>query len=119
MSHCSCDALNQVIKAEGRKEFLSTLEPIEVGNWAQLCKCKYCDQLWAVDEWEKYSVQLAIKISERTTWSEASEIQRKQFLYDARGGTEPIKCLRAGCEQNRLKGVMFCVEHFYELGNRE
>jgi hypothetical protein len=85
-------------------------------------ECRACDQLWAVAEWDKYQTQLATKITraKRHSWQEFNMASEKAFLLKSRGGGRTSEtCAWTHCDNPRVVGVAFCVDHLYETGTRE
>ncbi len=117
---CSCSKLPALVKMEANRELLIQLDELSTGNWDYLCRCRKCGQLWRIDECDKYQVQFAVKITDLSRWQEFdSEPLRKQYLIEARGRLAEEPCNWAGCDQQRVKGVAYCVDHLYATGARE
>ncbi len=120
MEHfCLCAQLNDVEKTEKHQIFFGGLTQIEMGEWQKLVKCSVCSQLWAIDESDGRNTIFASKVFDQEIWQTANVEGQKQYLLRSRGGTSQEPCIKQGCCNNRLKGVMFCVHHFFELGWRE
>ena len=100
--------------------FNRNLEKIETGNWLELHKCKRCNQLWSVDAWDKYQIQIVTRIHNKENWeTHDSTNGRKALLLESRGGNTDEKCIHANCSNQRIKGVVHCVDHLYEMGHRK
>lgn len=121
MVRCPCADLESVVKVEDHAAFFIDLHPLDVGHWVRLMACGRCGQLWAVDEPDKYLLQLATKIpvAGRTIWQERHVASEKDFLCRSRGGLTSEPCAWARCGKPCVKGVAFCVDHLYESGARE
>jgi hypothetical protein len=117
---CSCSKLSPLIKVDAHPEFIGHLEKLETGNWVRLCRCRECGQHWRVNEWDKYQVQFAVKITDVPQWKEFDSTPlQKRYLLEKRGGVTDEIYNWAGCGQHRVKGVAYCVDHLYETGARE
>jgi hypothetical protein len=105
---------------DAHPELMGHLEKLETGNWIHLYRCRECGQNWRVNERDKYQVQFAVKIADVTRWKEFDSTSlQKQYLLETHGGLTEEVCIWAGCGQNRLKGVVYCVDHLYATGARE
>lgn len=99
--------------------FKRPLEKLEVGNWVLLMKCLDCNQLWKIDEWDKYQVSYAVKIPSKENWEGFdSEVLIKQAMIENRGGLTYQRCMQSGCNINQVKGSAYCVNHLYVGGTR-
>jgi hypothetical protein len=117
---CHCSKLADIIRVDDHALFVRRLRKLETGNWVRLCQCRSCQQLWSVDEWEKYQRQFAIKIPVRDGWREFDTTPfRKRFLLQSRGGTTDQECIWVGCQGRRVLGTVYCVDHLYAAGARE
>jgi hypothetical protein len=63
---------------------------MDTANWKALLRCQHCAQLWAVDEWDKYQIQLAVKITDKVDWQTSDEAYRKAHLTQSRGVPEML-----------------------------
>ena len=116
---CLCSQLEALIKVESQPDFFDALTTIEHGNWVKLCQCQICGQLWSVDEWDKGNIAFAKKLSTSINWQAQDVEAQKAFLLKACGGTDNKVCAQSGCQQLCLKGVAFCVDHYFAMGWRE
>jgi len=116
---CLCSQLEALIKVESQPNFFDALTTIEHGNWVRLCQCQICGQLWSVDEWDKGNIAFAKKLSSSINWQAQDVEAQKAFLLKARGGTDNKVCAQSGCQQLCLKGVAFCIDHYFAMGWRE
>lgn len=116
---CLCAQLETITKVELQPEFFGSLEALEYGNWVKLCRCKTCSQFWSVDEWDKGNIAFAKKLSSNINWQAQNTEEQKTYLLKARGGTENKVCAQSGCQKLCLKGVAFCVDHYFAMGWRE
>ncbi len=116
---CKCSQLPDIVKLDNHPE-IGRFELLETGNWVRLFRCPCCDQLWSVDEFDKLQTQFAVKIPERDGWREFdTTLLRRDYLIRSRGGLTDEKCIRQGCDQPRVRGVVYCAEHLYQTGARE
>jgi len=82
--------------------------------------CSRCQQLWSVDEWDKYQTQFAVRIPQREGWREFDTTPfRQQYLVQSHGGLTDEKCIWQSCKQRRVRGVVYCADHLYQTGARE
>lgn len=116
---CLCTTLGEIEKTESQAAFFKSLHVLEVGNWVRLCQCKICSQLWSVDEWDKYNISFARKKSSKSNWEESDVEAQKRYLLKSRGIQDGVTCIQSGCEKSALQGVVYCVDHFYNMGWRE
>jgi hypothetical protein len=107
-----CNCLEQpdlVDISNNHSEFKSKLSKLEVGKWVLLMSCPDCEQLWKVDEWDKYQNCFAFKIHSREDWEAFdSEALVKELMVKKRGGLTDSECLSSGCSLNQVKGSLLC-----------
>ena len=117
---CKCQSLDDVFYIDqAPRGFEKKLRKIDTGDWMQLCECPVCGQLWAVDEWDKYSWQVVSRVSDRNAWNDSKRIEeRKALLLRERGGTTDDECMWADCHEKQVKGVAYCLEHLWNTGAR-
>ena len=117
---CSCARFEEAFYLDDApKGFQKKLVELEAGNWMRLYQCPACDALWAIDEWDKYMVQVVTRVGEREGWdSDPAEDKRKELLRRSRGGEEEEECIWAGCKKQRIRGVTCCIDHLYATGAR-
>jgi hypothetical protein len=116
---CECSQLPNILKVDGHPA-IGRFEELDTGNWVRLVRCPACGQLWSVDEWDKFQTQFAIKVPQREGWREFDTMPlRRHYVIEARGGTTDEKCIWSGCEQRRVRGVVYCGDHLYRIGVRE
>ena len=117
---CVCSTLSEAIRVRDYQPFITSWLQLEAAPWLRLMQCPSCGQLWRVDEWDKYQLQGATKLARREGWKTFDDTSaRKQLLLSMRGGTTPEPCVWAACEQPRVKGVVYCLDHLYATGARE
>ena len=119
---CVCSKLPDFFfLEEGPKGFESSLEQKDtsVPNWKNLCRCRSCGALWAIDEWDKYHDQVASRVRDVSHWDEDSEEERKKLLLKSRGGLSDEPCAWLGCEKRSVRGVAYCLNHLYATGARK
>jgi hypothetical protein len=117
---CLCSECPKAIYLDDQPStFLSTMTQLAVGNWVKLCRCSNCGQLWRIDEWDKYQVQVAIKVSEIDGWDSFDfKPLQLELLVNARGGLSKEPCAWANCSHTAVNGVAYCAEHLYNTGAR-
>jgi len=116
---CECSQLSDIVKLDDQST-IGGFEELEMGDWVRLVRCPRCGQLWSVDEWDKYQTRFAVRILQREGWREFDAMpSRRQYLIQSRGGLTDEKCIRLGCEQRRVRGVVYCADHLYQTGARE
>lgn len=115
---CKCQKLADLFYIDqGPRGFEKKLKEVDAKNWMRLCECPSCGQLWAIDEWDKYSWQVVSRVSDQTNWADSERVnERKELLLKERGGTTDDECQWAGCEGKRVKGVAYCLEHLWNTG---
>jgi hypothetical protein len=117
--HCDCGNQPSVRQVNGP---IAMLFPgcvqVDAHGWKALLKCRSCGQLWTVDEWDKYQLQLVVKIAHAADWKTSDEAQRKAHLASSRGGTSESNCMWNDCGRKQLKGSAFCVDHLFATGAR-
>jgi hypothetical protein len=115
---CNCNEQATLIDiSNNHAEFKSKLNQLEVGNWVLLMQCPDCNQLYKVDEWDKYQRCYAVKISSSESWEQFdSEALIKEQMIKNRGGLTNYQCMWAGCNIKQVKGSAYCVNHLYSGG---
>lgn len=118
--NCTCSKQENLVDiTRNHSAFKNGLEPVAVGNWVRLMRCSTCNQLWKVDEWDKYQELYAFKLQSAEGWEEYdSAALVKDKIIENRGGLEEAKCLMAGCSEKQVKGSAYCAHHLYETGAR-
>lgn len=116
---CLCSQLDAITKVESQPGLFGSLTAIEYGYWVKLCRCEVCGQLWSIDECDKGNIAFAKKLSSESNWQVQNIEEQKAYLLKARGGTENKVCAQSGCQNLCLKGVAFCVDHYFAMGWRE
>jgi hypothetical protein len=124
---CACSKLPQFLEVEKHPDLLQTLQKLEVGNWVELYRCKNCGQHWRIHAWDKYQTQFGVKINDPIHWQEFDEtplrekydIELKKLLIESRGGLTTEKCIWQGCNNFRVKGVVYCIDHLFQTGARK
>lgn len=120
MANCVCGEMPDVFYYEDvTAGFEKHLREVSIGDWVLLQQCQVCGTLWAIDGWDKYQHQVAARVAAKDDWQSASEEQRKDLLLKSRGGEEHEHCIWAGCNKWRIKGVVFCINHLWEMGARK
>lgn len=88
---CHCRDRPAIRRVDGTiQQMFREFDHVDAANWKALLRCRHCAQLWAVDEWEKYQIQLAVKILDEADWRTSDEAYRKAYLTQSRGGPEML-----------------------------
>ena len=120
MTTCPCSSLpNEFYFDEAPPDFKHQIELIAKDDWATLYRCNGCGSLWAIDKSDKYHWQVSTRVESVEGWRAATDAQRKQLLLDSRGGEDADVCTWAGCDKNRVKGVVYCIDHLFATGARK
>ncbi len=82
-------------------------------------QCPDCNQLYKTEEWDKYQTCYAVKIDSQEAWQivDTDALIKERIVLQA-GGLLPESCLRSGCNQQQVKGRVYCVHHLYLTGIR-
>lgn len=120
MAPCSCSAVGAACYVQHLPEgMLASLTGVAQGPWMKLYRCGQCGQHWSIDAYEPYQPQVALAVSSANGWSSADTTgARKSLLLMHRGGTSSESCQWAGCGDNQVKGVVYCLEHLWNCGVR-
>jgi len=98
---------------------LAALIEVAHGDWGNLYRCSKCDQLWAIDDYDRLRVQVAVALASAVGWEGADTTDvRKALLLQHRGGASSDACMWAGCVDDQVKGVVYCIEHLWSTGIR-
>jgi hypothetical protein len=116
---CPCATFGEIEKVANHAVFYESLPVLEVGTWVKLRQCPSCSQLWSVDDWDKYNISFARKRSSKSNWEDADVEAEKRYLLKSRGMQQGVTCIQSGCQKTALIGVVYCVDHFYNMGWRE
>lgn len=117
---CTCSGLpDGFYLDEASKAWHQSLVKEQQQAWTGLFQCPHCGTLWAIDEWDKYHWQVALRVRDRDGWaSDHRTVERKELLLKSRGGTTTEICMWAGCSKPRVNGVVYCIDHLYDTGER-
>jgi hypothetical protein len=87
-------------------DWLPGLQEQASGNWKTLRRWLACGRLFAVDAWDKYHHQVAVRIANADVWEEeADPIEARKALWlGSRGGTIEVTCIWVGCNKPRCSG---------------
>ena len=118
-----CDQLPDVFEYKGKPRSLLDDRVTEVatkaGGWLSLRRCSTCGQHWQIDADDPHEVRLAIKVDAPESWDRFDDKPaRVQHLVNTSAGLDEDRCIWVGCERRRLKGVVYCPVHLYEMGAR-
>ena len=119
-TECNCEEQPELVEISNEHSaFKSKLNELAVGDWVLLMTCPNCDQLWIVDEWDKYQASYAIKISTQENWElfDAESLVKEKMIQN-HGGLTQDDCMWSGCNSKQVKGSALCVNHLYEGGAR-
>lgn len=120
---CECANPPDVVRLDEHPALASepASEQLEHESWYRLVRCRSCGQLWSPDGDDVYpSRRYAIKVPQREGWLEFdTKPLRMEFLIRSRGGLTDEPCIWAGCQGQRVRGVVYCEEHLYQTGARE
>ena len=105
--------------ADVEESFYKHLEKVDSSGWYELYKCKTSGQYWRIDIWDKGQERFVVKIENIKVWEiyDASSLI-KDLIIKNRGGLTNQKCIWANCENRKVKGVAYCIDHLYESGAR-
>ena len=117
---CNCKDQPEIVDiSDIHSEFISTFKKLDIGNWVFLASCCDCNQLWVVEEWDKYQTSYAVKTSSKISWKEYNyDNLILDKIIENRGGLSDIQCKSAGCDQKQVKESVFCANHMYKSGIR-
>ena len=120
MIYCDCAELKEyAYLSDMPKNFESRLEYIEYSkSFKKLFRCKSCGQYWAIDEYDKYEPQIAIKENDFNDWKtkDYEEIRYELFAY-SKGGYSDEKCSWKDCSNKSVKGKSLCAYHCFNNSN--
>ena len=114
---CNCKNFPKYFKSDSSDPYFKNFNRVDWKNdaWVQLVSCPNCNQLWQLDEWDKYQLGLAIKIDVKEEWKSYNDKQiRIEFLIQSRGGLSTDNCAWQGCTNKALKGLAYCPQCAYE-----
>lgn len=117
---CNCEKQSTLVDiSSDHSAFKEKLREIAVGNWVLLMQCPDCNQLWKVDEWDKYQACYAVKIASQENWEAVDEetLIKEKMIKD-RGGLGQEECKWSGCNAKQVRDSAFCVDHLYAGGTR-
>jgi hypothetical protein len=112
-----CENKPDLIHASKSTPPFKTMEQLHcfTNHWACLVRCKQCDQLWVVDEWDKYANLAAFKVSGIPGKNEIEDLLCKaheRLTVQDVGGLSNAECVWAGCSNKALKGIKVCYQHY-------
>ena len=118
---CQCHSLPEAFYLEdGPKGFEKSLISKDTGNWVWLGLCPECGAYWSVEEWDKYSHQVIIRVADKDAWQDQDTVGiGKQLLLKSRGGLTEEECIWKGCHHKRVKDVAYCLDHLWDTGARK
>ena len=113
-----CRSLPPAFYYDDRPAFFEgRLEEIEAADFRRLYRCRKCGQHWRVDEWERYLIQVAVRIDDPTAWRmfDSSELEN-DLLVRSRGGLADAQCAWSDCPNKAVKGTALCPAHLRDAG---
>ncbi len=123
--HCSCEELPVYTYYHPERGLSQKLRPFVVSvaksSWRELFRCEICGTHWRIDVEDRLQQQYVWKVGRfRDDWATVEFVEeQKRLLLQRRGGETEEKCVWMGCEQKRVKGVAYCIDHLYETGVRK
>jgi hypothetical protein len=118
---CSCrGAPDAFFVDDAPSAFLESLVEVEQGDWKTLNRCQRCGQHWSIDAGDKLVHQVVVRIGRFAAWQAEADATavRKRLLLASRGGTSSSTCAWTGCVLPAVKGVVYCVDHLWDVGAR-
>ena len=98
----------------------SEFDLIEKKSWYRLYQNKEDKSFWRLDEWDKYQVQLFVKLESIENWSEYNDQDLRINLLKENRGLSQEKCKWKDCNKKALNNLVFCELHAYtEMGIRK
>ena len=118
---CQCSLLPDIIYYDQRPNgFEDSLVKVANGPWVELFRCSSCSQFWRIDMWDKYRIRFAVKVVSEMGWIEFdSTVLEKELMLKERGGHGEATCICINCQQPVVMGMLLCIDHLYENGNRK
>lgn len=118
---CSCQDYSVLIDiTQQHAAFKAKLTLLDIGDWVLLMQCPDCQQLYKVDEWDKYQTCYAVKLPLADNWTAFdSESLIKAQIVKQRGGLSEQLCIYAGCHTQQINGSAYCVDHLYASGTHK
>jgi hypothetical protein len=95
------------------KRIESEFELIEKKDWYKLYENKNDKSFWRLDEWDKYQVQIFVKIDSLENWAEFDDKDLRIELLKEFRGLSNEKCKWKDCSRNALNNLVFCEQHAY------
>ena len=101
------------------KRIKSDFELIEKKNWYILYQNKADKSYWRLDEWDKYQIQVFVKLKSVKNWAEYNDEHLRINLLREQRGLSSEKCKWKDCSKKALNNLAFCEVHAYaEMGIR-
>lgn len=118
---CECGKLPDIFYLEDSPPaFTESMNAVEAVDWTHLFKCPGCGGFWAVDDYDKYTHQVAWRAKSRDDWNVGdTTMKRKELLLNSRGGVTDEPCIWAECKSPCVNGVTYCLEHLWNTGVRK
>jgi len=98
----------------------SDFDHIEKKGWYRLYQNKLDKSFWRLDEWDKYQVQIFVKLESVKNWEELDDKGLRMELLKEFRGLSNEKCKWKDCSRKALNNLVFCEIHAYkEMGIRK
>lgn len=96
------------------KKIESDFELIEKKNWYLLYRNRENNSFWRLDEWDKYQIQLLVKLESAENWVDFNDLDLRLNLLREQRGVSNDKCKWKDCDKKALNNLVFCELHAYE-----
>ncbi len=108
------------VDGEILKKIDSDFEFIERKNFYLLYRNKGNNSFWRLDEWDKYQIQMFVKLESKENWAEYNDQDLRMDLLIKQRGVSNVKCKWKNCNKKALNNLVFCELHAYtEMGIRQ
>lgn len=122
---CECDHLPEYdYCTPGRslsRKIRKVSQTVARENDRELRVCRICGTHWRIDGARKGEGRFAWKVGGfRSDWATREFPDReKALLLQRRGGETAEKCVWLGCDERKVRGVAYCIDHLYATGARK
>lgn len=102
------------------KRIDTDFELIEKKDWYRLYQNKADKSFWRLDEWDKYQVQMFVKLKSVENWIEFNDKDLRIELLKKGRGLSNEKCNWKDCNKKAINNLAFCELYAYtEMGIRK
>jgi hypothetical protein len=117
---CKCAEIPEIAYYDNvSRDFLESLEKIDSKDFFMLYKCRQCNQYWRIDVLDKYQTRFIVQLNSIDNWQNFDESDLvKALIIKECGGLQEKTCIMKGCNNKRLKRLVYCIDHAYEDGIR-